>query len=449
LLGGALLVSMVAAGCGGTGVNPALPQAAEHQLVGRDEAETEVAAEDVIDLVAEVDDDSAAILLVADNGDPQPAQAPPVSIRSVRSLAPEPAATRPMLGDAPARVEAPAVVVRDDSVSSASYRAAAPSSALEPAAGNMRSPALAAILQQAEAHTQQGLELANRGAHFSARAEFVQALRLVSQGLDGEQRSSRHGIALAAGMRAIEEADDLVPRGARLEGEIDVFRLTRPHQTPVLKEMQPGELAPQAAAERYYAYAEEQLAAAVAPEPTASMALYAIGKLHSLLASQKSPIIVAAEAKSVVFYQAAMLTDPNNAMAANDLAVLLARMGRYPQARALLIRAAQQAPQAAVWHNLAVVHAQLGEERLAQLAHNNAVAAGNGVDPANAQAVAAMESVKWVDPQTFASSTRPATDMPMPSPPRAGGQAAAPVPASAEQPPTRMSRWFPWGQTQR
>ena len=235
----------------------------------------------------------------------------------------------------------------------------------------------------------------------------------------------------------------------RLEGDIDVFTLTRPHQTPLLKDMKPAEVSPQAAVQGYYAYAEEQLAAAVAPEPTASMALYAIGKLHSLLAAQNSPIILAPEAKAVAFYQAAMLTDPNNAMAANDLAVLLARMGRPQQARALLIRAAQQAPQAAVWHNLSVVHGQLGETELARLAHNNALTAGGGVDPANAQAMAAMESVKWVDPQTFASSTRPATDMPPPAAPRAGAPGAAAPPAAADPNPTRMSRWFPWGQTQR
>jgi hypothetical protein len=91
----------------------------------------------------------------------------------------------------------------------------------------------------------------------------------------------------------------------------------------------------------------------------------------------------------------------------------------------------------------------MGEAELAKLAHNNALKAGNGIDPANAQAMAAMQSVKWVDPQTFASSTRPATDMPVTAPPRAGAQPAAAPPAAAEPQPTRMSRWFPWGQTQR
>ena len=117
--------------------------------------------------------------------------------------------------------------------------------------------------------------------------------------------------------------------------------------------------------------------------------------------------MVNSEAKAVVFYQAAMLVDPDNAIAANDLAVLLARVGRYAQARELLIRAAQQSPRAAVWHNLAVVHARLGETELAELARKNELVSGGGIDPANAQAVAAMQSVKWVDPQTFANSARP------------------------------------------
>jgi thioredoxin-like negative regulator of GroEL len=40
----------------------------------------------------------------------------------------------------------------------------------------------------------------------------------------------------------------------------------------------------------------------------------------------------------MVFHQAALATDPGNALAANELAVLLVRRGRYEAARELLER---------------------------------------------------------------------------------------------------------------
>ena len=197
-LDGSLLVSIALAGCGGNGAAPASPAAVELQRVSLDEAQQLDGPENLIDLLAEVDDGPAAIVLVADSNDSQPLRAPPVSIRSVRSLAeeeaaPAPPSQAPPTQASPARPTAPPVVVHDGSVSSASYRAAAPTSALEPTVGRLQSPAMAAIMQQAEAHTRQGFELANRGAHFSARAEFVHSLRLISQGLDAEQGTSRHG----------------------------------------------------------------------------------------------------------------------------------------------------------------------------------------------------------------------------------------------------------------
>ncbi len=91
----------------------------------------------------------------------------------------------------------------------------------------VRTPRMVAVIQQAEEHNHQGIALASRGASFSARAEFIQALQSISQGLDSETGSADYGRALAVGMRALEEADDFVPRRARLGGEIDVAMLVR------------------------------------------------------------------------------------------------------------------------------------------------------------------------------------------------------------------------------
>jgi hypothetical protein len=60
-----------------------------------------------------------------------------------------------------------------------------------------RSRDLEMIARQADAHTKYGFELAGKGAYFSARSEFVMALRLVAQGLDAEYRTKAHSRTLA------------------------------------------------------------------------------------------------------------------------------------------------------------------------------------------------------------------------------------------------------------
>ena len=67
-----------------------------------------------------------------------------------------------------------------------------------------------------------------------------------------------------------------------------------------------------------------------------------------------------------------MLTDSRNYLAANELAVLLAKNGYLQSARTLLQRSVAGSPQPAAWHNLAVVHRYLGEKQLSALAETKA-----------------------------------------------------------------------------
>ena len=97
----------------------------------------------------------------------------------------------------------------------------------------------------------------NEAQFFAARTEFVQSLRLLSQALDVQHGTSRHSQALAAGMRALDEAEDFVPRGSRLEADLDLSMLISGHRTPVLKEANAKELSPLVAQQRYYSYAQK------------------------------------------------------------------------------------------------------------------------------------------------------------------------------------------------
>lgn len=283
------------------------------------------------------------------------------------------------------------------------------SSNLEPA--TKRHPAMDAVAGQAAQHVRKGWSLASRGAVYSARAEFLKALRLLAEALDVQEGGRAHSTALAAGLKALQEAEDFAPRGT---ARIDVPSRVRSHGTPVLHGLALDDIQPLAAMTRYHTYAQEQLASVAPGEPVASWALFGLGKLYTLLA-QQTPPVAAAEAKAMVFHQAALATCPDHALAANELAVLWARMGRYDTACALLQSAAERAANANIWHNLAVVQAQLGQQELARQA---AAEAGRLARRAGTR-TSASGAVDWVSPEVFAGTARPPAELQAPETARA------------------------------
>ncbi len=294
-----------------------------------------------------------------------------------------------------------------------------------------RSWQLERIAREADAHTRRGFELAGRRALFSARSEFVVALRLIAQGLDTEHRTDIHSEALARGLAALKEAEDFVPTGPGLEAELDLPTIVAGHATPVLKRVRLEDWTPLLALERYFTYAQEQLALAVGREVAGSMALHALGKLHAEASGQATLLgIRAAGPKAMAFYQAALLVDPQNFMASNDLAVLLARSGRYVEARAALIHSLRQSPHVEGWRNLAVVCGRLGQHELAARADAQWQAMVHSSDRHGGPAPDATPPVQWVPPDVLAGSQADATARP---PHRQASPAAAP-PAGPQRP---------------
>jgi tetratricopeptide (TPR) repeat protein len=266
----------------------------------------------------------------------------------------------------------------------------------------VRSEQLEAIARQADRQIRHGFELAGRGAYFAARSEFITALRLLAQGLDTQQRTSRHSKALAAGLTALKEAEDFLPQGAKLEADLDLSVLIGGHTTPALKDHDPATLTPLAAIKAYLTFAQRQLAEAAEKETAGSMALHALGKLHEELANKKTTGIQAAGPKAVVFYQAALSVCPQNFMTANDLGVLLAKSGNYPRARAWLELSAALSQSSTVWGNLAVVYERLGRNDLAQSARQQVQwAQERERNRRQNQALAADGAVRWVDTKAF------------------------------------------------
>lgn len=304
-----------------------------------------------------------------------------------------------------------------------------------------RSPEMVAVLEQADEHVRQGFRLAERNALYLARAEFIAALELVAEANDVRQNARFYSDALTVGLAALAESGDFVRRRP-VGKQIDIARIVSGHKTPILKNGTLDRLVPTLAAQRYYTYAQEQLAAAAAGEAHASTALFGLGKAAVALGEGSPAQRLEGTAQAMVLYQAALMADARNFRAANELGVILARQGDWVRARDLLIHSVRLSPHPATHRNLAAVYRKLGEAEFAKDVTLRAIAmeqAGyRGAGPA----------VQWVDPTTFAG-TAPASDSLLP--PAAGPTS---LPGTETLPPTDekaastakrgITDWLPW-----
>lgn len=270
-----------------------------------------------------------------------------------------------------------------------------------------RSWNLELIARQADQHTRRGCELAKRKAIFSARLEFTRALRLIAQGLDAEEQTAEHSKALAAGLRAMTEAEDFLPNGGRLEADLDVPAIAGAHTTPVLHGGEAQRVSPLEAMRRYFDYAQAQLAAAAGNEIAGSVALHSLGKLYVVMADQPVDPVAAAESKAMVFFQAALIAAPRNYIASNELGVLLARAGRYQEATAAFQHSLAVHKTAEVWRNLALTCEQLGDMGAAHQAAAEVIALRSERQAWQNRLAGGKARVQWVEPEVFAGQTSP------------------------------------------
>jgi tetratricopeptide (TPR) repeat protein len=209
--------------------------------------------------------------------------------------------------------------------------------------------------------------LAKRGASFAARQELIEVLRKISQAKDTREGSRTRSASLAAGLRALEEAEDFAPRGTQLEAELALDIVCASHRTPLARELDLDSMLPSQMMERYNRYAQIKLAVAVAGEPAGSMALHTLGKLNSQLKATEPEQHPLATRRAVAFQQAALLAHNENYLAAHELGLLLAETGHFPEAKHLLAQVATQQPNAMVYRNLARIHQASGDPAQAQM----------------------------------------------------------------------------------
>jgi tetratricopeptide (TPR) repeat protein len=249
-----------------------------------------------------------------------------------------------------------------------------------------------------------GYALAERGALYAAQTEFVQVLRRIAQAKDAAAGSDEHSRALAAGLRALDEAEDFVPAGIQLEAELDVSVVSSSHRTPVLRDGRFNVL-PHEAAALYHSYAERQLAQAVTGEQAGSMALHGLGKIYALLAARNDDDAQFTQ-RALAIYSAALAAREDNHLAANELGVLMCRNGRAAEATRLFERTIDAAPSALAYHNLAVAQRKLGMH--GQAAANDQESQRLASWERATGAVSRRAGVRWVSPQEMTRVAQPA-----------------------------------------
>jgi tetratricopeptide (TPR) repeat protein len=277
--------------------------------------------------------------------------------------------------------------------------------------------ALLPVVQQAQQMSNQAATMAQRGMFYSANSELIKALTLISQSLDVQQGTAAHATALTAGLTALEEARDFAASGSQKGGGTNVAAIAATHQTKLPTPIAPG-VGPVAAQQQYFGFAQNQLMIAAGGLPASSDILYRLGRLQTALAAHDNDSTTLHGPQALVFHQAALATDANNWLAANELGVLYVRYGQLPQARQLLVQSVTLHPHRQGWQNLAVLHRRLGENDLAQRAE----AEIQLLDKQQGQPADANNMVRWVDTKTFAAS--------------GGGDANWPAAAVAAKPAT-------------
>jgi tetratricopeptide (TPR) repeat protein len=263
-----------------------------------------------------------------------------------------------------------------------------------------RIPVIAGLDPQLPPHVQRRLsyafDLAQRGATYSANAEFRAVLGLCALELDAREGGTSRREALRQAWRALDEADDFSGDRIGLADPEQVRIVAAGHETPVLnRDVKPVTDSIQAV-QAYYAFAEERFTYACRGLPGASLALYGLGRTSVVPGSQ----VTHAAGKAATLHRAALAIAPQNHLAGNELGVLLAEHGQLDDAEQLFRQCLAMNPTPETWRNLAVVHARQGD----RIASQAAFAAADALDARNSGAAQSAQHTPLVDGGSAAAS---------------------------------------------
>lgn len=224
-----------------------------------------------------------------------------------------------------------------------------------------------------------GQSLARRRAFFAAREELVRALLVIASSYQTESGSHAYPERLAQALVALDEASDLM----KFPGDSNSLRFQQTvlsHETQLLTPQDIQTVTPITAISIYSSFAQAQIEQAIGMSAAGSEALHALGKLESIVPETNIHQARTNQTKTLVFYRAALNINPANTTCANDLGVLLYKMGRLQESEFALKASLNSAQSQLSWNNLALVHNQLAanastnEERSRQLLLANSAA---------------------------------------------------------------------------
>ncbi|MBL8830313.1 MAG: hypothetical protein JNM18_25270, partial [Planctomycetaceae bacterium] len=346
----------------------------------------------------------------------------------------------PVLSSEPLTNTEPVVTQIPAAVAPRTYDAPLSTSTTPPLPSAPRIQEAMLLTNQASVDFQKGVALATRGSLYAARGKFLRTLDQLSQAADAQAGSRTRESALQAALRALEEMEDFVSRRGGSSGASDLTLIVRSHQTKVIAFDEAKQLTTTEALMRYLQFAKQQLAEAFQSMAHAAGPMHALGRVYDSLADHSS--VIAAQDKARVFYESALAVDPTHSAAANDLAVLLARHGRWNEACGLLTRSVTLRPTAAGYQNLAVVQERLGQLQLAAQSRQLAASGGTSATALADPALVPWQNVRWLEAKSFAQTSELASD------PRAGVSKEpgkpqpAPVARTAANPDLRAAgRW--------
>jgi len=286
--------------------------------------------------------------------------------------------------------------------------------------------------------TNDALHLAVKGATYSANAKLLKVLELIADQLDTEQRTTRHSMALAAGLTALRESEDFTRTSSM---SMTMTSRAVGHATPVFGDGDSEEVTRLEALERYYSYASRQLGEAVQGMPEGSAGLCHLGRLQPYLTDgdERSTTLVAA--RMVALQTAALIADPLNYRAANELGVVLARHGQLNAAREKLLYSAEISKRPETVRNLGIVLHKLGDESGSRLMISLADQKSRKPQPGRDSETVSL--VNWVDHEQF-SARAAAEEISQPAAPSTANPSGSKAANASDKPAGKPVSGSPW-----
>lgn len=255
-----------------------------------------------------------------------------------------------------------------------------------------QSPAIAPHIDQ---RLQYAFDLAQRGAVYSAYAEFQNVIGLCAAELDAAEGGSKRRKAAQEGFVALEEVEEFgTSRDALRSREINVKRISAAHRTPLQERIENEDWDAGQATRNYYEFAMQRIDDACRGSTAAPNALYGMGRTAGLL-SNRTPH---GALRAMLLYDLTLRVDPTHALAANELGVLLAQNGRFEDAERALALAVTHGDSAESWKNLAMVYQRLGKSAESHQALQRALAPPPADGPAST-VLASSEAKPPIDPE--------------------------------------------------